>query len=147
MIMHFKIDEIVKLINKGFDLDLLSFELNIPIEQLQEYKNKLDNEKTKRTKRKTNDVTIKEKIITEEHFPNDEIEEETIIVDYEKIINKYKLHILNNPQNIHMRNLLAFAYLEAGKIENAKIELENLVKEFHDYTSYRQLIYLEKNMR
>ena len=35
-------EEIIRLIHKGFDLELLSFELDVPIEQLQEYKKRLE---------------------------------------------------------------------------------------------------------
>lgn len=35
-------EEIIRLIHNGFDLELLSFELDVPIEQLQEYKKKLE---------------------------------------------------------------------------------------------------------
>lgn len=35
-------EEIIRLIHNGFDLELLSFELDIPIEQLQEYKKRLE---------------------------------------------------------------------------------------------------------
>ena len=38
-------EEIVKLIKYGFDLELLSFELNIPIEQLKEYSKELNSKK------------------------------------------------------------------------------------------------------
>lgn len=42
MIRLNEIEEIIRLINKGFDLKLLSFELDVPIEQLQEYKRRLE---------------------------------------------------------------------------------------------------------
>lgn len=35
-------EEIIRLIYNGFDLELLSFELDIPIEKLQEYKKRLE---------------------------------------------------------------------------------------------------------
>ena len=35
-------EEIIRLIHNGFDLELLSFELDVPIEQLQEYKKRLE---------------------------------------------------------------------------------------------------------
>ena len=37
MIRQNEIEEIVRLINSGFDINLLSFELDIPIEQLKAY--------------------------------------------------------------------------------------------------------------
>lgn len=38
MIRSNETGEIIRLIHNGFDLELLSFELDVPIEQLQEYK-------------------------------------------------------------------------------------------------------------
>ena len=38
MIKHSEVDEIKKLIKNGFDLELISFELDIPIEELIQYK-------------------------------------------------------------------------------------------------------------
>ena len=35
-------EEIIRLIYNGFDIELLSFELDIPIEKLQEYKKRLE---------------------------------------------------------------------------------------------------------
>lgn len=35
-------EEIIRLIHNGFDLELLSFELDVPIEELQEYKKRLE---------------------------------------------------------------------------------------------------------
>ena len=42
MIRLNEIEEIIRLIHKGFDLELLSFELKLPIEQLQEDKKRLE---------------------------------------------------------------------------------------------------------
>ena len=38
-------NEIIDLIRNGFDLELISFELEIPIEKLQEYKKRLEKPK------------------------------------------------------------------------------------------------------
>ena len=63
--------------------------------------------------------------------------------DYEKLINKYKKEIALE-KSTKKRNLLAFAYLKAGKIEEARDELEKLINENNNYISYRQLIHIEK---
>lgn len=47
MIKHSEVDEIKKLIKNGFDLELISFELDIPIEELIQYK--LELEKTSKS--------------------------------------------------------------------------------------------------
>ena len=48
MIKHSEIEEIKKLIKNGFDLELMSFELDIPIEEIMQYK--LELEKTNKSK-------------------------------------------------------------------------------------------------
>ena len=48
MIKHSEIEEIKKLIQNGFDLELMSFELDIPIEEIMQYK--LELEKTNKSK-------------------------------------------------------------------------------------------------
>ena len=42
MIKHSEIEEIKKLIQNGFDLELMSFELDIPIEEIMQYKLELE---------------------------------------------------------------------------------------------------------
>ena len=42
MIKHSEIEEIKKLIKNGFDLELMSFELDIPIEEIMQYKLELE---------------------------------------------------------------------------------------------------------
>lgn len=42
MVKPNEIEEIISLIHKGVDLELLSFELDIPMEKLQEYKKRLE---------------------------------------------------------------------------------------------------------
>ena len=100
-------EEIMRLIKSGFDLELLSFELDIPMEQLEEYSQELES--------------------------------------YSKTIEKYKKEIAKNPQNAsNKRNLLAFAYFKAGRMDEARDELMSLIDERSSYMAYRQLIHLEK---
>ena len=42
MIRINEVEEIIRLIHKGYDIELLSFELDIPINELQEYKKRLE---------------------------------------------------------------------------------------------------------
>lgn len=66
--------------------------------------------------------------------------------DYEEMIKKYKSEIERNPQKIsNVRNLLAFTYFRAGRIEEARKELISLIEKTSNYTAYRQLIHLEKH--
>lgn len=218
-------EEIIRLIHKGFDLELLSFELDVPIEQLQEYKKRLElrqfakesikngrmaeavdrlndfiknsnnsiiektmllkleayanrtniseenlqkiEEERKRLglfsnidevleelqvqipKRKSSNIrkkerqNIKEQPIQEEY--EEEVQEETVKPDYEEIINRYKTEIDSNSQNAQeKRNLLAFAYFRAGRIDEARDELMMLIEETSSYMAYRQLVHIEK---
>ena len=66
-------------------------------------------------------------------------------MDYEEIIKKYKEEIAKNPQNaLNKRNLLAFAYFRAGRKNEAREELVDLVQQHSNYTAYRQLVHIEK---
>lgn len=218
-------EEIIRLIHKGFDLELLSFELDVPIEQLEEDKKRLElrqfakesinngriaeavdrlndfikntdnsiiektmllklesyanrtniseenlqkiEEERKRLglfsnidkvleelqvqipKRKRSNIRKKEKQNIGEQPSQEEyveeVQEETVKPDYEEIINRYKTEIDSNSQNIQeKRNLLAFAYFKAGKIDEAKDELMTLIEETNSYMAYRQLVHIEK---
>ena len=218
-------EEIIRLIHKGFDLELLSFELDVPIEQLQEDKKRLElrqfaresinngriaeavdrlNEFIKNTdnsiiektmllkleayanrtnisednlqkieeerkrlgvfnnidkvleelqvqipKRKGSNIRKKEKKNIREQPSQEEyaeeVQEESVKPDYEEIINRYKTEIESNSQNTQeKRNLLAFAYFRAGRIDEARDELVTLIEETNSYMAYRQLVYIEK---
>lgn len=219
-------EEIIRLINNGFDLELLSFELDIPIEQLQEYKKRLElrqfakesiksgkvaeaierlnifientdisivertmllklkaytsktsfNEETLQNleeerkklgllssiddvleelkvqipKRKSSNIrkkeqqSIKEQQIEEKQHQDEKFEEITK-PNYEKTINRYKTEIVSNPQKAQeKRNLLAFAYFQAGRINEAREELMSLAQDTSSHMAYRQLVHIEK---
>lgn len=221
----YETEEIISLINKGFDLELLSAELDIPIERIEEYKKQLDlrksvnkaiksgriaelierlndfiensenniveraillklnayidrtvvNEKDLQAieeegkniglsgkideiliglgvqipKRKNISNKKKEEIITTEQEVSEEIPKEEKNIserDYVEIIKKYKEEIAINPEDQLKRNLLAFAYLEAGKIDEARDELLDLIDKYNNHTAYIQLIRLEKEV-
>lgn len=217
MIRQNEIEEIIRLINKGFDLELLSFELDIPMEQLQEYKKRLELRKFAKESIKNNKIAdamkrlgafiestdinviekamlLKLKAYTEKtSVSEDEIQrleeerkrlglqsgideileelnvqipkrknnsvkrkakqnlnesqalEEDTKPNYEETIKRYKDEIAANPQSSQgKRNLLAFAYFRAGRIDEARTELMALVEETSNYMAYRQLIYIEK---
>ena len=218
-------EEIIRLIHKGFDLELLAFELDVPIEQLQEDKKRLElrqfakesinngriaeavnrlNDFIKNTDNSIIEKTMLLKLeayanrtnISEENlqkieeerkrlglFSNidkvleelqvqipkrkrsnirkkvkqnigeqpskeeyvEEVQEETVKPDYEEIINRYKTEIESNSQNTQeKRNLLAFAYFRAGRIDEARDELMTLIEETNSYMAYRQLVHIEK---
>ncbi len=68
---------------------------------------------------------------------------------YEELIKSYKEEIKkysDSPRKaINARNLLAFAYFKANRIEEARQELLSLINDFQNYTAYRQLINIEKS--
>ena len=65
--------------------------------------------------------------------------------NYEETIKRYKAEISKNPNaSLNKRNMLAFAYFKAGRIEEAREELMALIEERGSYTAYRQIIHLEK---
>lgn len=223
-----KVEQIIGLINKGFDLDLISFELDIPIDELEKCKRRLELRQFASTSIKNGTIqeaidklksfieseenNIVEKMIllklnayasktsvNEEELQNleyeskqlgflkdiDEIleklkiqipkrkgssikrkdakdkkiqiiesqldesnqerDKETIQTDYEETINKYKSEIVANPQDSqNKRNLLAFAYYKAGKVDEARNELMSIIKQKNSFIAYRQLIHIEK---
>lgn len=138
-------EEIVKLINSGFDIELLSFELDIPVEQLQKYKQEPKRKSSnlrKKLKQNVSQENVREETIKEK---SKEVEESSK-QDYEKAIKKYKTEIARNPQGAsNSRNLLAFAYFKSGRIDEARDELMSLIDERSSYMAYRQLIHLEKS--
>jgi len=87
---------------------------------------------------------VQEDIVEETtEIHEDNIESE---LDYTKIIQKYKRQISQNPQNAQSkRNLLAFAYFKAGRINEARDELISLIDKNSSFIAYRQLIHLEKS--
>ena len=130
MIRQNEIKELVNLIDKGFELELIAFELGIPVNQLQECISKEKTEKElNEDKNEEIEIEFEEKKFRKQ--------------DYEKLINKYKKEIALE-KSTKKRNLLAFAYFKAGKIEEARDELEKLINENNNYISYRQLIHIEK---
>ena len=223
MIRLNEVEEIIRLINNGFDLELLSFELDISIEKLQEYKERLelrrfakesiengkvaeaidklndfiettDNNSIERAillklnsyinritvnkedlleieeerkrlgfsssidkileelnvqipKRKSSNIRKKEQQNIKKQ-PIKEVKQKNIKPDYEETINRYKSEIVANPQKAQgKKNLLAFAYFKSGRISEAIEELEKLIEETGNYTAYRQLVHIEKNMK
>lgn len=214
-------EEIIRLIHNGFDLELLSFELDVSIEQLKEYKRRLelrqfakesiksgkiaeaidrlnsfikntdsniiektmllklnayanrttvskedlqeieeerkklgfsssidevlDELKVQIPKRKSNNMRKKEQQNIKEQPTEEEIQEKIVKSDYEETINRYKDEIASNPQESQgKRNLLAFAYFRAGRIDEARNELMTLAEETSSYMAYRQLVHIEK---
>lgn len=103
-------------------------------------------------KRKASNLKKKEKQVSCEQEdaiePITEVQEEQKISkpDYTRTIERYKEEIARNPQNSQSkRNLLAFAYFKAGRIDEARDELLSLIDQNSSFIAYRQLIHLEKS--
>ena len=61
-----KTEKIKELIQKGFDLELLAFELDIPIEHLKDIKKSQEKEKRETTKKKLTSEKYDEGIVKDE---------------------------------------------------------------------------------
>lgn len=130
-----KTEKIKELIQKGFDIELLAFELDIPIEHLKDIKKSQKKEKREAMKKR----------LTSEKYDEGIVKDEKTRAYYKEIINKYKEEIASNPQDFQeKRNFIAFAYLKLGKIDEARAELVKLIEETDSFMAYRQLIYIEK---
>lgn len=77
----------------------------------------------------------------------EERKKQEIMKCYEEIEERYKKIIeekeAKNEKNINEKNLLAFTHYNMGKVDEAKNELEELIRKYDSYTAYRQIIYIE----
>lgn len=97
--------------------------------------------KSSNIRKSLNEPVTEKKDIQE---PKDDEEEEISLPDYEKVIEKYKKELENNPSApVNKRNLLAFAYFRAGKFDEARDELITLIDETKSYYAYKQIIHIE----
>lgn len=164
MITQNEVEEIIKLIKDGFDLEIISFEFDIPMENLLTYKKQLESIKQAKEsvdqmevqvpRKKSSNIRKKEKQLQNDREKDQKINlkentqslEKAINPNYEEVITRYKEEIVKNPKDVlNKRNILAFAYLKAGKIDEAREELEALIEQYSNYTAYRQIIHLEKS--
>lgn len=97
-----EIEEIIRLIYKGFDLELISFELDIPIEQLHEYEKRLE---------------IRQ--LAKQSIKNENIED---------AIDKLNTFIKNTDNNVVERAMLLKLMAYKNKI-NVKEDLQDLEQE------------------
>ena len=136
-----KTEKIKELIQKGFDIELLAFELDIPIEQLKNIKKSQEKEKRETTKKK----------LTSEKYDEGIVKDEKTRAYYKKIIDKYKKEIASNPQDFQeKRNFMAYRqliYIEKleGNIEDAKSWAYIAIDKFpNDIEVRKQLISIAK---
>lgn len=102
--------------------------------------------KNSNIRKKQNQKGISE--ISQNEETQNQIEKEDSVekIDYDKLIKKYEKEIEQGSGNtVNKRNLLAFAYFRAGRIDEARNELYNLIENCSSYNAYRQLIHIEKN--
>lgn len=59
---------------------------------------------------------------------------------YKDMIEVYKQKLEKNPEEQRTRNLLAFAYLNDGRIDDARRELVYLIEKNKNFTAYRQIM-------
>jgi len=63
---------------------------------------------------------------------------------YAGLIEVYKKKLEENTEDQRTMGLLAYAYMNCGKIDEARKELENLIGKYKNFTGYRLMIELEK---
>ena len=205
MIVQKEKEEIIKLLYDGFSIKEISFELDIPIEEVKTYNEQLNfrklinqcieeenireaidkledfikntdyniveqvmllklkayiegidiPEEDLKKNKKVNlenieqilkELDIKLPIHESSRLINQKNEEE-IAKNYDKVINKLKQKIdtdSKNGINLNERNILAFAYFKAGRIDEARKELVSIIKKYGSHIAYRQLIHLEE---
>ena len=89
MINQNQIEEIISLIDKGFDLNLLSFELDIPIQQVQEYEKQLQLRRFAKESIKNGKIeTAIEKLNTFIQSTENNIVEKTILLKLQAYVDK-----------------------------------------------------------
>lgn len=128
-------EQVINLINHGFNIKIISHEFDIPIEKLEHLQQQL-NTNSDANKDETKDGNKKE--------------------IYKRLIDTYKqkIHELSQMPNINSdellkssllnsKNLLAFAYFECGQIEKSRELLLELINSPSKFNAYRQLIHLE----
>ena len=130
-------EEIIRLIYNGFDLELLSFELDIPIEKLQEYKNRLELRQFAKKSIKDNkilDAIEKLNVFIEETDNN--IIEKTLLLKLKAYINKTTVNEEDLQKIEKERKELGFSsniddVLEALNIQIPKIKRSTIRKKEH----------------
>lgn len=130
-------EEIIRLIYNGFDLELLSFELDIPIEKLQEYKNRLELRQFAKKSIKDNkilDAIEKLNVFIEETDNN--IIEKTLLLKLKAYINKTTVNEEDLQKIENERKELGFSsniddVLEALNIQIPKIKRSTIRKKEH----------------
>lgn len=138
--------EVIELIKNGMDPILLSLELEIPEEEMEEYKKEANATNiVKQAEKKSRKKKDKNKVETLE----EEEVESTIATDYAEVIERTKQIIRENGKknklvDMNKRNFLAYTYFSSGDIDLAKQELEDLIEEYQSIMSYRQMAYIEK---
>lgn len=129
-----EISQIKKLINDGFDIDIIAMELEIPAKQLQKL---IEKENVI----KASNLMKDEKVVKNDKeglIKNSSKENYNIIKAYKDLIKKYKNDIIESPQNAQeKRNLLAFAYFKSGNLDEARKELTSLIEANSSYMAYR----------
>lgn len=161
--MEINREQIIKLIKEGINIDLIALELDIPIEELQELKNNTEKSEIAKTEKDTNinneereipihqkknsNIKKKEKSRNKKQNANIKLKEKQIDIEYNQTIKKYKDQIKKNPQNsLNARNMLAFTYFKAGRLNEAKEELLHLIEEYNSFTAYKQMIHIENTL-
>lgn len=102
-------EQIIKLLEMGFDAELISFELEIPTEDIEECRKQLE---------PMNNDAEQEK----------ESNDEATKIDYDEIINKYKEQIQREQEQLQLRTFARNSLLD-GNVQEAIKKLRNFVNQ------------------
>ena len=129
-----EIEEIIRLIYKGFDLELISFELDIPIEQLHEYEKRLEiRQLAKQSIKNENIGDAIDKLNTFIRNTDNNVVERAMLLKL--MAYKNKINVKKDLQDLEQeRKKLGFSnsideILEELKVQIPKRKNKNIIKE------------------
>lgn len=127
MIKYNEVEEIKKLIKNGFDLELISFELDIPIEELRQYKLELE---TSKKSNSTRTYSAKEIIDSRNKQAHSKMEE--MRKRYKKLFLKSNKDVVKQPKELSKQ--------EVELINSVIAEIEEIVKEIKEVSKKEKRI-------
>ena len=125
MIRDNEIDEVKKLIQNGFDLELISFELDIPLKKIQQIKQEIDEQKrTINTRRYSYDEIVS-------------IRNEKAHTKMQQMRERYrKLYFTTYQKDSVVRKELSEEEMET--INSSITTIQNIIKEMKDASKYKR---------
>ena len=150
--------EVIALINSGFDLELISFELDIPIEQVMQYKKEIEPNRVNPKNHKTNTEYIEMEKMREKYRrlywgdnrseivqTNPLSQEETELIDTILATVNNKIKEMEGLGKKEKRDIAQSIYTELKKIPEHQMPLEQAEK-FYKLMCSKELIGLNMNL-